>query len=57
MIVNKEIQELISAGADTSKITEAAVRNGLRTLWERGLEKVRGGETSLEELIRVTRPS
>ncbi len=42
------------AGADASTIRQAAQRAGMLTLRQAGLEKARQGETSLEEVLRVT---
>ncbi len=55
LVLNREIRELINAGADSSAITEAAHdRAGLRLLREDGLDKVLQGVTTLEEVVRVT---
>ena len=40
--------------ADASKLTQAARRNGMRSLREDGWRKVRDGVTSVEEVMRVT---
>lgn len=54
MIINDAIRELLMAGADASTIRQAAQKNGMLTLRQAGLEKAREGETSLEEVLRVT---
>jgi general secretion pathway protein E len=54
MVINDAIRELLMAGADASTIRQAAQRAGMLTLRQAGLEKARQGETSLEEVLRVT---
>ena len=53
MVVTDEIRSLIVARATTTEIGGVAVDQGMRTLREAGLEKVRSGETSLSEVARV----
>ena len=54
MTVTEEIRSLIVARATASEISRVAVSQGMRTLREAGLAKVRAGETSLAEVARVT---
>jgi type IV pilus assembly protein PilB len=54
MAVTDEIRVLIVGRATTTEITRVAVGQGMRTLRDAGLAKVRSGETSLAELARVT---
>ena len=54
MELNEEIRELIMKGADASKLTDAARRNGMRQLREDGWMKVKHGLTTAEEVTRVT---
>ncbi len=54
LILNDELRELIIARAPIRQLKEAAKRNGTRTLREAALEAVRKGETTLEEIDRVT---
>ncbi|WP_084758784.1 GspE/PulE family protein [Thermosipho affectus] len=54
LIVNDELKYLINNRVSLSEITKAAKRGGMRTLFEDGLYKVLNGETTLEEIIRVT---
>jgi type IV pilus assembly protein PilB len=54
MTVTEEIRVLIVARATASEITRVAVSQGMRTLRDAGLAKVRAGETSLAEIARVT---
>ena len=52
--MNDEIRELIVARVPIRRIKEAARNNGTRYLREAALELVRSGETSLQEINRVT---
>ena len=53
MTVTEEIRSLIVARATASEISRMAVAQGMRTLRDAGLAKVRAGETSLAEVARV----
>ena len=53
MVTDPEIERRIGAADSTERIAEAARRGGMRTMWESGAEHVIGGETDLEELLRV----
>jgi type IV pilus assembly protein PilB len=53
MLMNDELRDLAIEGAPESKLAEAARANGMRSLREDGLEKVRAGVTSIEEVARV----
>ena len=54
MILNDELRELITARAPVRQLKEAALRGGTRLLREAALEAVRNGETTLQEINRVT---
>jgi general secretion pathway protein E len=49
-----EIGALILANADSGTVKKRAVELGMRTLRDDGIEKVKKGLTSFEELVRVT---
>jgi hypothetical protein len=49
------IQELALQGVDSNQIKREARREGMRTLREDGAQKVLRGETTIEEIMRVTR--
>ena len=49
-----EIRELIVDKRPIRQIKEAARRNGTRSLREAALELVKRGDTTLEEIARVT---
>lgn len=54
MEMNEEIRRMITRNEDASVLTEAARRNGMRTLREDGWDKVSEGVTTSEEIMRVT---
>jgi len=54
MILNDELRELITGRAPVRQLKEAAVRHGTRLLREAALDAVRQGETTLQEINRVT---
>jgi len=54
MPVFDEIRESVYAGENTDKINAIAVANGVKTLRMEALEKVKVGDISLEECLRVT---
>ncbi len=54
LTVNGEIERRIGQGATADQIAEAARQGGMRSLWESGLRHVLAGESTLDELLRVT---
>lgn len=54
--MSNAIKELITTTTSIHIIKQAARREGMLTLWESGVKKVLGGQTSLSELLRVARP-
>ncbi|MFA4906553.1 MAG: GspE/PulE family protein, partial [Candidatus Margulisiibacteriota bacterium] len=52
--VDKQIQELILKKASTAEIKVAAVKAGMITLRDDGMQKVAEGKTTEEEVMRVT---
>jgi CheY-like chemotaxis protein len=54
LTMSAELERRISAGATADKIAEAARAGGMRSLWESGLRHVLAGESTVEELLRVT---
>ena len=56
LIVNDEISERVLARERTRSLHAAAVENGMTTILQNGLEKVRLGVTTLEELHLAVSP-
>jgi len=54
MEVNDEIRELILIGASSLELRKKAIEDGMITLRESGLQKIRAGLTTLEEVVRET---
>ncbi|HEY3840258.1 MAG TPA: GspE/PulE family protein [Bryobacteraceae bacterium] len=54
MELNEEIRKLIMANADATVLTQAARRNGMRNLREDGWHKIQSGQTTPDEVMRVT---
>ena len=55
LVMSGRIQEMVLQGADSNAIKREARREGMRTLREDGAEKMLRGETTAEEILRVTR--
>ena len=53
LMIDEEIRGLILNKASAEEVKEAAVKQGMRTLWDDGCEKIAAGLTSPEEVIRV----
>jgi len=54
MSMSERIKEMTVARAPEAEIAATARREGMLTLREDGISKVRAGQTSLEEVLRVT---
>jgi type IV pilus assembly protein PilB len=55
MVMDESIRKAIVARADASEIKKIAVKDGMRTMLEDGLQKIRDGYTTIEEVLRVTK--
>jgi type IV pilus assembly protein PilB len=53
LIMSEEIESLAASRASRDEIERAAIRGGMRPMWDDGLQKVATGMTSIEELARV----
>lgn len=54
LVVDEEIRKLIMAKTPTDEIRKKAQEKGMITLRDDGLEKVKNGFTTVEEVLRVT---
>ena len=52
--VNNDMRQLIYDGASQNEIKKLAINNGMSTLREAGIGKVKTGESTIEEVIRAT---
>jgi type II secretory ATPase GspE/PulE/Tfp pilus assembly ATPase PilB-like protein/8-oxo-dGTP pyrophosphatase MutT (NUDIX family) len=56
LIVTPEVERRIAAGEPTERIADAARQDGMLSLWQSGVGRVRAGETTYEEVVRVAAP-
>ena len=54
MEVDEEVRELILSGASAYELRQKAIENGMISLRESGLQKIRDGVTSIDEVLRET---
>ena len=48
------MRQLIFDGENQNQIYNKAVKNGMTSLREAGIEKIKTGETTIEEVLRAT---
>jgi len=53
LIVTEEIRQLILKRASAGEIRDLSIKQGMKTLLDSGLEKVKQGLTSLEEVVTI----
>jgi general secretion pathway protein E len=54
LTVDEQVRDLLLQNKDAASIKAAATRKGMKTLRDAGLAKALVGETSIEEVLRVT---
>ena len=54
LTISASIRPLVSRGVDSKAIAAAAIREGMLTLRDDGAAKVLAGETTIEEVLRVS---
>jgi len=54
MPLGEELKELVLEGASGMELKRAAMRAGMKTLRQSGLEKIRAGITTVDEVLRVS---
>jgi general secretion pathway protein E len=54
LTIDNEIRPMITDKIDSQSIKNHAISKGMKTLRQDGIEKARGGVTTLEEVLRVT---
>ncbi len=52
--VDDELREMILSGASAFELRQKAITNGMMTLRMSGLQKIRDGMTSIDEVVRET---
>jgi type II secretory ATPase GspE/PulE/Tfp pilus assembly ATPase PilB-like protein len=53
LLANEPFREAVLKKVPTSALEDIAIQNGMRTLWQNGLQRAMSGQTTLEETIRV----
>jgi len=53
LIMNDEVRRLVNNRSDARKIEEAAIKSGMRTIYQDGCAKALAGITSMDEVLRV----
>jgi type II secretory ATPase GspE/PulE/Tfp pilus assembly ATPase PilB-like protein/8-oxo-dGTP pyrophosphatase MutT (NUDIX family) len=56
LIATPEFERSVAASEPAERIADAARQHGMRSLWQSGLARVRAGDTSRAELLRVAAP-
>jgi type II secretion system protein E len=54
LVMDDKIRDLILRNASSAEIKQAAVKAGMKTLRDDGLQKVLEGKTTIDEVLRVT---
>jgi type IV pilus assembly protein PilB len=54
LLIKENIKEAILQGASARELQEMGRSNGMKTLREAGMQKIREGMTTVEEILRVT---
>ena len=57
MIMSPRLRELTFQGAPTTMLRRTAIAEGMKTLFQDGMSKVLKGITTIEEVLRVAKPS
>ena len=53
LLANEPFREAVLKRVPTSALEEIAIQNGMRTLWQNGLQRAMSGLTTLDETVRV----
>jgi type II secretory ATPase GspE/PulE/Tfp pilus assembly ATPase PilB-like protein len=53
LVVDEPFREAILKKMPTKALEEVAIQQGMKTIWQSGLQRVVTGQTSLEEMVRV----
>ena len=54
MLIDEQIRELILEGASAAEIKQVAIENGMESLRMAGIKKLTDGQTTVDEVLRVT---
>lgn len=53
--MSKTMRELVSRKAETDELTALALKEGMTTMYDDGIDKITRGLTTIEEILRVTK--
>jgi type II secretory ATPase GspE/PulE/Tfp pilus assembly ATPase PilB-like protein len=53
LMATEPFREAVLKKVPTSALEEIAIEQGMRTLWQNGLQRAASGETTVEEILRV----
>jgi general secretion pathway protein E len=53
LLANEPFREAVLKKLPTSALEQIAIQQGMRTLWQNGMERAVTGQTTLEEIIRI----
>ena len=53
--INDKVRKMIIEKRDASYVREKCIEMGMKTMVDDGIEKIRLGKTSLDEVLRVIR--
>ena len=53
LVVDEPFREAVLKKVPTSALEEIAVKNGMHTLWQNGIQRAITGQTTLDEVVRV----
>ena len=56
LVATPEFERRVASGDSTERIADAARREGMQSLWQSGIARVRAGETTEAEVLRVAAP-
>jgi type II secretory ATPase GspE/PulE/Tfp pilus assembly ATPase PilB-like protein/8-oxo-dGTP pyrophosphatase MutT (NUDIX family) len=56
LIATAEFERRVAAGESSERIAEVARQEGMQSLWQSGVARVRAGDTTREELLRIASP-
>jgi len=54
MVITEQVKDAVLQGGSAAELRELARANGMKTLREAGLQKIREGATTIQEVMRVT---
>jgi type IV pilus assembly protein PilB len=55
LLISEKVKEAISTKKNASEIKRIAQNEGMKTMFDDGLSKVKSGETTVDEILRATR--